>query len=203
MVLRPAFLLALLAASPPAAAQSPAARSGWYLGGGVDVLRFGQVAVSAAEPGAAAELRPSSRAAFHLGAGRTLGDWSIGAELGLAEGHIEARNDVIAIGDLTADVSRYRVAIAVRRALAGVGAGALGLELAPAVDLWTVDGESRVRAGAEGRLVLRVPLGSWELENRLGFGLSGSPIETADIGAVSDERGLRTLTVGVGLRTGL
>jgi hypothetical protein len=52
-------------------------------------------------------------------------------------------------------------------------------------------------------VVLRVPLGSWELQNRLGFGLSGSPIEAADIGDVAEVRGLRTLTIGIGMRTRL
>jgi hypothetical protein len=71
--------------------------------------------------------------------------------------------------------------------------------LAPTLDLWAVDGESRVRAGAEARLVLRVPLGAFELENRIGVGFSGNPIEVTDIGEVSDLRGLRTVLVGIGL----
>jgi hypothetical protein len=48
--------------------------------------------------------------------------------------------------------------------------------------------------------VLRVPLGRVELENRIGVGLSGNPIEATDIGEVSDLRGLRAVFVGVGLR---
>jgi hypothetical protein len=48
--------------------------------------------------------------------------------------------------------------------------------------------------------MLRIPLGAVELENRLGVGLSGNPIEAGDIGEVSDLRGLRTLLVGMGLR---
>ena len=201
--MRPALLLALLAASPPAAAQTHAVHSGWHLGGGVDALRFAHVVVSGAEPGAAAEVRPSNRAAFHLGVGRVLGPWQVGIEAGLAEGHIEARNDVVAISDLTADVTRYRFAIAISRDVASLGAGQLGLELAPTLDIWSVDGTHRTRGGAEGRVVLRVPLGSCELQQRLGFGLSGSPIEAADIGDVADERGLRTLTIGIGVRTRL
>jgi hypothetical protein len=203
MPLRPSLLLALLAASPPVAAQTHAAQSGWRLDGGVDALRFGHVLISDAEPGAAAELRPSHRVAFHVGVARSLGDWGVGIEAGLAEGHIEARNDVIAISDLTADVSRYRLALGVSRAITRVGTGELGLELAPTLDLWSVDGDHRLRGGAEGRLVLRVPLGSWQLEHRLGFGLSGSPLEVGDVGGVAEERGLRTLTIGLGVRTTL
>jgi hypothetical protein len=195
--------LALLAAAPPAAAQVPAVHDGWHLGGGVDVLRFGPVVVSEAAPGVAAELRPSSRAAFHVAVGRSLGPWDVWGEAGLAKGHIEARNEMIAISDLTADVSRHRLAVGVSRRVIAIGAGDLAMELAPTLDLWSLDGESRVRGGAEGRLVLRLPLGSWELENRLGVGLSGSPVETADVGEVAEERGLRTLMIGVGVRTGL
>jgi len=201
--MRPALLLTLLAASPPIAAQNPAGPTGWYLGGGVDALRFAHVVVSAAEPGAAAEVRPSSRAAFHVELGRVIGAWGAGIEGGLAEGHIEARNDVVAISDLTADVTRYRLAIAISRSLVALRGGALGLELAPTLDLWSVDGMQRVRGGAEARLVLLVPLGSWQLTQRLGFGFSGSPIEAADIGDVAEERSLRTLTVGLGMRARL
>jgi hypothetical protein len=201
--MRPALLLALLAASPPAAAQTHAVPNGWHLGGGVDALRFAPVVVSAAEPGAAAEVRPSSRAAFHLAVGRVVGPWDVGIEAGLADGHLEARNDVVAISDLTAGVTRYRLAIAISRGIASIGAGRLGLELAPTLDIWSVGGTHRTRGGAEGRLLLRVPLGSWELQQRIGFGRSGSPIEAADIGDVAEERGLRTLTVGIGVRTRL
>ena len=203
MPLRPALLLALLAASPPAAAQSHAVHNGWHLAGGVDVLRFARVVVSTAEPGAAAELRPTNRAAFHLGLGRSIGPWGVRIEAGLAEGHVEARNDVVAISDLTSAVTRYRLAIALYRPIAAIGTGELGLELAPTLDLWSVDGTGRTRGGAEGRLVLRVPLGSWDVVQRVGFGLSGSPIEAADAGDGAEERGLRTLMLGIGVRTRL
>jgi hypothetical protein len=50
--------------------------------------------------------------------------------------------------------------------------------------------------------VLRVPLGAVELENRVGLGLSGNPIEAADVGETADLRSLRAVVVGVGLRFG-
>ena len=201
--MRPALLLALLAASPPIAAQTQPVHNGWHLGGGVDAVRFAHVVVSVAQPGAAAEVHPSSRAALHLAVGRDLGHWDVGLEVGLAEGHIEASNDVVAVSDLTADVARYRLTIGICRRIAALGAGELGLELAPTLDLWSVDGSDRTAGGGEGRLVLRVPLGSWELEHRLGVGLSESPIEAADIGDVAEARALRTLTIGLGLRARL
>ena len=200
MRLHSSFLLSLLAASPPIAAQMPTEDTGWHLGGGVEVVRFGHVAVSQGAPGVAAEVRPSGRAAVHLSIGRKHGAWNLDLEAGWAGGHVEAGNDALSIQDRTSDVSRYRLAIGFARRLASAGSGAIAVALAPTLDLWAVDGDNRVRAGAEGRLVLRVPLGAVELENRIGIGLSGNPIEATDIGEVSDRRGLRTVLVGVGLR---
>jgi hypothetical protein len=174
--------------------------SGWHLGGGIEALRFGHVAVSDAAPGVAAEVRPSGRPAVHLSVGRTYRAWGLDLEAGWAGGHLEAGNDALSIQDRTSDVTRYRLAIGIARRVAAAGSGFVALALAPTLDLWTVEGESRVRAGAEGRLVLRVPLGAVELENRIGLGLSGNPIEAGDIGDVSDLRGLRTVLVGIGLR---
>jgi hypothetical protein len=51
--------------------------------------------------------------------------------------------------------------------------------------------------------VLGVPLGGVDLENRIGVGFSGSPIEASDLGDVAEERGLWALFVGLGLRAGL
>jgi hypothetical protein len=200
MRLHPFLLLSLLAAPPPLAAQAPADETGWHLGVGVEAVRFGHVAVSQAAPGVAAEVRPSGRPAFQLSVGRKYGAWGVDFEVGWAGGHIEAGNDALSIQDRTSDVSRHRLAVGIARRVAAAGSGTIAIALAPTLDLWAVDGESRVRAGAEGRLVLRVPLGAVELENRVGVGFSGNPIEATDLGEVSDLRGLRTVLVGVGLR---
>jgi hypothetical protein len=178
----------------------PADGTRWHLGGGVEAVRFGHIAVSEAAPGVAAEVRPSSRPAVHLSVGRTYGAWGLDLEAGWAGGHIEAGNDALSIQDRTSDVSRYRLAIGIAWRIAPSGSGVLAIALAPTLDLWAVDGDSRVRAGAEGRLVLHVPLGAVELENRIGVGYSGNPIEATDIGEVSDLRGLRTVFLGLGLR---
>ena len=203
MRLHPILLTSLLATAPPIAAQTPAGHAGWRLGGGVEAVTFGQVAVSQAVPGVAAEVRPSPRTALHLSAGRTYGVWVVAFEAGWAGGHVEAGNDAVSIQDRTSDVARYRLAAGIGRRVAAVGAGHLAIVLAPTLDLWAINGDSRVRAGAEARLVLRVALGPVELENRVGAGLSGSPIQASDIGAVSDSRGLRAVSVGVGLRVGM
>jgi hypothetical protein len=200
MRLHPALLTSLLVAAPPAAAQAPADHTGWCLGGGVEAVRFGHVAVSQAVPGVAAEVRPTGRPAVHLSAGKSYEAWNVELEAGWAGGHIEAGNDVLSIQDKTADVTRYRLAVGIGRRLALAGSGEVSVAVVPTLDLWTVEGATRVRAGAEGRLLLCVPLGSVELENRIGLGFSGSPIDAADIGEVSNLRGLRTISVGVGLR---
>jgi hypothetical protein len=109
----------------------------------------------------------------------------------------------VSVHDLTSDVTRYRLAVAVGRRLVRVGLGAAAVELVPTLDLWSLGGENRSRAGAEGRLVLRVPLGGVELEHRIGLGVSGSPIGIADLEEVGEKRGLRTLSVGLGLRARL
>lgn len=197
------LLIALLAAAPPTAAQTPAVHDGWYLGGGVDALRFGHVAVSEAEPGLAAEVRPSGRGALRLAVGRTVGAWAVSLEAGWAGGNIEIGNDVVSVRDLTSDVTRYRLALPVGRRLTAVGTGRLHLELAPTADVWWVTGDTRARAGVEGRVLLLVPLGAVSLENRIGVGYSGSPIEASDLGQVAEERGLWIFLIGIGLRAGL
>lgn len=200
MRLHPTLLLSLLAATPPLVAQVPPRGSGWSLGIGAETVRFGHVALSQAAPGVAAEVRPSARSAFHASVGRGIGSWGLRLEVGWAGGHLEAGNDALSIQDRTAEVSRYRLAIGFERRVAAAGPGTVVASVAPALDLWSVAGDSRVRAGAEGRLILRIPLGAVELENRLGVGLSGNPIEVGDVGEVSDLRGLRSVMVGVGLR---
>jgi hypothetical protein len=200
MRLHPSLLISLLAAAPPTSAQTPAGHTGWYLGGGVEAVRFGHVAVSAAAPGVAAEVRPSGRRAIHLSVGREYASWGLEFEAGWAGGHLEAGNDALSIQDRTTDVSRYRLAIGVVRKIADAGDGVIGVAVASVLDLWAVGGDTRARAGAEGRLVLRVPLGSVELENRIGVGFSGNPLEASDVGEVSDLRGLQSMFVGVGLR---
>jgi hypothetical protein len=203
MRLHRSLLLSLLAATPPAAAQLPAGHPGWQLGGGVEAVQFAHVAVSQAAPGVAAKVGPSARPAVRLSVGRAVGMWSLELEGGWAGGHIEVGNDVVSVQDRQAEVSRYRLALAVGHRIAAIGAGGVEVALAPTLDLWSVEGDGRPRAGAEARLALRVPLGAVELDNRVCAGVSGSPVEAEDIGEVSDLRGLRTLSVGIGLRFGI
>ena len=155
----------------------------------------------AAEDGA--ELRPSGRVALHLRLIGVSGPWHGAVEADWAAGSIDAHNRIVVITDRSSGVSRYRLALALGRRMVGVGQGALIAELGPAVDLWSLLGEHRIRAGAEGRLVLLVPLAGVQLEHRIGLGISGSPLESSDIGPAARTRPLRTMSVGLGLRLGL
>jgi hypothetical protein len=202
MRLHCSFLLALLAAAPPAAAQT-AAREGWYLGGGVDALRFGHINVVTDDSGLEVEVRPTASLAVHLALSRVAGPWNLSLEAGWAEGHVEAASDDFSIRDLTSSVTRYRLGVTLGRRLAALGSGALSVELAPTLDLWSVPDDHRTRAGAEGRVVVRAPIGALELENRLGFGFSGGPLEEADLGSATEKRGLRSVMIGVGVRAPL
>jgi hypothetical protein len=116
---------------------------------------------------------------------------------------VEASNDAVSIRDRTADLSRYRAALVVGRRLTRVGAGSVSVELEPTLDLWSLDGETRTRAGVQGGLTLRVPFGPLELEQRLVAGLSPSPLVSADVGGEFEVRALRTLGIGLGVRAPL
>jgi hypothetical protein len=192
------LLVLLLLFAGPLPAQSPA---GWTLTVGLDGLRFATAAEDTVTPGGAAvSLRPSGRIGGRVGLQRRIGGWGLGVLLGWAAGEVEASNEAVAIRDRTADLSRYRVALALERRVASVGAGTLAVAVSPGLDLWTVEGNTRTRAGAEAWVALRLPVGRVEVEQRLAFGLSGSPIEQADVGEEFDLRALRTLVFGVGVR---
>ena len=200
---RHALFLVLLAAPGSVAAQAPGAR--WIVTLGVEGMRYGAAAQDTvtAPAGAAADLRPSGRLGVRVALQRALGAWRVGAALGWAQGDVEAGNDVIAIRDRTADLSRYRVAGGVERRLTRLGAGELAAEAGPTLDLWMLDGTTRTRVGAECALALRLPMGTVELENRVAFGISASPLEEEDVGGEFELRALRALEIGVGVRVPL
>ena len=176
-------------------------QTGWTLTAGLDGMRF---AAAAHDPGApptsAVDLRPSSRIGGRLALQHTSEDWRVELGMGWAAGGVEARNDVFAIRDRTANLSRYRLAAGIERRLTGIAAGELALGAGPALDLWSVAGDHRLRLGGIVALVVRLPLGGLALENRLAVGVSGSPLEAADVDGGFESRALRSIEFGVGLR---
>jgi hypothetical protein len=162
---------ALLAVPGELAGQ--AAPAAWTLAAGLDGIRFGAAARDTTAPaGSAVSLRPSGRVGAWVALQRAAGAWRVELALGWAGGNVEAGNEAVAIRDRTADLSRYRVSAGVERTVARVAAGELALTVSPLLDLWSLDGETRLRAGAECRLALRLPLGGAAIENRIGFGMS-------------------------------
>jgi hypothetical protein len=191
------FLIALPAAG---AAQDFPAPSPWTLTVGGDGIRFGPVARDALAPAESAlDLRPSARAGLRATLARAFGGWRVQLEAGWAGGGAEVANETVAVRDKTLDLSRYRIATALERRLAVLGAGELTGALAPALDLWQADGNTRQRFGLEVRLAVRVPLGKLGLENRVALGFSGSPLDAEDLGDGFESEGLRWLAFGVGL----
>ena len=192
--LRTVFLLCLLPSG--LSGQSP-----WSLTAGLDGMRF---AAAARDPGAlpssAVDLRPSGRIGGRLTLQRASGAWRAELGVGWAPGGVEVRNDALAIRDRTADLSRYRVGAAIERRLTGSAAGELALGAGPALDLWSVAGDHRLRLGGVVALMVRLPLGRLALENRLAVGVTGSPLEPADVEGGFEARALRSVEFGVGLR---
>ena len=198
-----AFALTIFA-SRGALAQSTPRDSRWHLSLAAEGLRFSTAAVdTSAPPDLRASLRPTSRAGAQIGLDRAAGPWEAGISAGYAAGQVEIYNRSVKVVDRTAPITRYRLAASVGRALAPVGSGRLVARTGPTADLWAVDGDHRMKIGIETSLALRLPLGPLELENRITLGISGSPIDQADIGGGGATRSLRSLAFGVGLRAPL
>jgi hypothetical protein len=193
------ILPALLAV--PEAVWGQSAPPGWALIAGVDHIRFAAAAgTSEAALDPAVHLRPNGRTGIRVALQRGSRSWRVEVSLGWAGGNVEAANEAVAIRDRTVDLARYRLATGLERLLARPGGGELALALRPTLDLWSLDGENRPRAGAECGLALRLPLGAALVENRIAFGVSGSPLEPEDLDEEFETRPLRAVTLGVGLR---
>ena len=176
----------------------------WHLTLAGEGLRFSRAAVdTSAPPDLQASLRPTSRVGAQIGLDRAFGRWEAGISVGYAAGQVEVYNESVRVVDRTAPITRYRVAAFVGRALTRIGSGRLVARAAPTADLWGVDGDDRLEVGVETSLALRLPLGPLELENRVTLGISGSPIDQADVGEGGATRSLRTLAFGLGIRVPL
>jgi hypothetical protein len=176
----------------------------WTVGFGGAALRFsGGVRDSASPSATSATLRPSGRIEIWAALGRDFGSWEVTLGLGWAQGHAAASNSVISVEDRTSDVNLYRIAPWIGARLLRFGSGTIVLAAGPTFDRWTLQGEDRWRTGGEGRILLRVPLGTLEWENRVSFGISASPITRSDAGEDFVSGSVRVLSVGAGLRFGL
>ena len=196
----PVLLIVLACLAPPAAAQSGAA-PGWRLGVAIEAIRFGESLVDTlSADDTAAGLRPDGRLGVRLALARAFGPWRAELQTGWAAGRIEVGTDVVSLKDKTSRVTRWRLAAGMGRRLGHLGTGEIELAAGPTLDWWQVSGADRVRAGAAAWLALRVPIGRWEMENRIGGGVSGSPLEPDDAGPQFRGRTQVSLSAGVGLR---
>jgi hypothetical protein len=192
----------LLVAPTPGSAQ--AALAGWELGLLLESVRFSRGLVdAAAPPDVAAGLRPASGTEFALSLARSGTVWRGEVTAGWAGMRPQADNESVAVLDRTTRLTRVRLGATMERRLFGIGAGTLNLGIGPTLDWWRVVGDDRVRLGGAALVALRLPLGSWALENRLGLGVSGSPFLPEDAGETYETRNLVGVTLGVAVRAPL
>lgn len=191
-------LLALWAL--PLSAQAP--DRGWalYLGIARDAFTGGSSDTSTIA-GTDVEVTPAPRIAIATGLTRQAGAWEFGLELGYTSGGLRASTDAIRIDDRSNDVTRFRAALSVGRRLARSGPVSVLLLASPGVDYWESEGIStRTTVALRGGLVLRIPFGRVDFENRLLAGIGGSPFRREDIPPGGKVESLRTFSLGAALR---
>jgi hypothetical protein len=193
---------AVLVLPSPGSAQT--AEPGWALGVLLESVHFSRGLVDAAAPSdIAAGLRPSSGTSISVALVRRGAAWRGELIAGWAGMRPQADNESVAILDQTTRLTRFRLGAALERRLCGIGTGSLALGAGPTLDWWRVVGEDRVRFGGAAVAALRLPLGTWALENRFGLGSSGSPFVPDDAGESYETRTLVSVTWGVAVRAPL
>ena len=176
----------------------------WRLGVLVESLRFSRALVDGSVPSSeAAGLGPSGGVGVGVGLVRAGASWRAEVVAGWAGARPQAGNASVAITDKTTRLTRWRLGAALERRLCAVGGGMLALGVGPGLDWWRIAGESRVRIGGQAALGLSLPLSGWELENRLGLGVSASPLVPEDVGPEFETRALVSLVLELVVRAPL
>jgi hypothetical protein len=176
----------------------------WWLGASIETLRYSRALVDGGAPSSeAAGLRPSGGVGVGITLARAGRSWRAEVTAGWAGVRPQADNASAALIDKTSRLTRWRLTAAAERRLCAVGGGMLGLAAGPAVDWWRIAGESRARLGGHAAVALRIPLADWELENRLGVGVSGSPFVPEDAGTEFETRALVSLFLAMVVRAPL
>jgi hypothetical protein len=190
--------------APAAVSAQAVAPSRWELGGLLELVHYSRGLVDAAAPSdIAAGLRPASGSGLAVTLARNSAVWRGELAAGWAGLRPQADNESVAVLDRTTRLTRVRLGAALERRVLGIGTGSLALGAGPTLDWWRVVGDDRVRFGAAALAALRLPLGRWALENRLGLGFSGSPFVPEDAGETYQTRTLVTVTLALGLRAPL
>ncbi|HEY9442260.1 MAG TPA: hypothetical protein VIQ25_03365 [Gemmatimonadales bacterium] len=201
----PPYLIAAILAIPVTGSAQVVPSPGWELGVLLESVRFSRGLVDAAAPSqdAAAGLRPASGTSIALTLARGGAAWRGELVAGWAGMRPQADNASVAVLDRTTRLTRWRLGAGLTRRLLGIGAGSLNLGAGPTLDWWRVIGEDRVRFGGAALAALRLPLGTWAVENRLGVGVSGSPFVSEDAGETYETRTLVSVTLGIVVRAPL
>jgi hypothetical protein len=201
----PPCLIAAILAIPVTGSAQVVPSPGWELGVLLESVRFSRGLVDAAAPSedVAAGLRPASGTSIALTLARGGAAWRGELVAGWAGMRPQADNASVAVLDRTTRLTRWRLGAGVTRRLLGIAAGSLNLGAGPTLDWWRVIGEDRVRFGGAALAALRLPLGTWAMENRLGVGVSGSPFVSEDAGETYETRTLVSVTLGVVIRAPL
>jgi hypothetical protein len=191
-------LLALWAL--PLAAQVP--DRGWALHLGVARDAFsGASSDTSTISGTDVEVTPAPRIAIATGVTRQAGPWEFGLDLGYSSGGLRASTEDLRLEQRTNDVTRFRAALTVGRRVARSGPVSLVLLASPGVDYWETEGIStRTTMALRGGLVLRIPFGRVDFENRLLAGIGGSPFRREDIPPEGKIETLQTFSLGAALR---
>jgi hypothetical protein len=204
MRLRQWLIAAALLAAPLTGTAQAVAAPGWELGALLESVRFSRGLVDAAgPPDVAVALRPSPGASIALILARGGPIWRGELVAGWAGMRPQADNESVAVLDRTTRLTRMRLGAGLERRLFGIGSGSVAVGAGPTVDWWRVIGEDRIRVGGAALAALRLPLGTWALENRLGLGISGSPFVPEDVGETYETRTLVSVTLGVAVRAPL
>jgi hypothetical protein len=197
-------LIAAVLVIPSTGSAQAVAGHTWELGVLLESVHFSRGLVDAAAPSdIAAGLRPSSGTGISAALARGGAAWRGELMVGWAGMRPQADNESVAVLDRTTRLTRFRFGAALQRRIVGIGTGTLALGAGPTVDWWRVIGEDRVRLGGAALAALRLPLGRWALENRLGLGLSESPFVPEDAGERYETRTLVSVTWGIAVRAPL
>ena len=191
----------LLIAAPPLAAQS--ADRTWSIAATASLTGFRGAALDTTVDGGIA-VRPSQGLALDLALARRWGPWALSIGANYLPTHIEAVSSDVAVQTRTESLDRVRLAILVGHRVAQVGSARFELRAGPVLDNWSTEGsDGRTTAGGQLQLALQLPVGGMTLENVMGFGWSPGPFREEELPAGYRREGLRTTTVGMGIKVGL
>jgi hypothetical protein len=105
------------------------------------------------------------------------------------------------VEDHTGDLIRLRARLLLGHSVWGNTVVRLLAAVGPAVEHWTAsDFSDHTTFSGHVGVILRIGQGKLSYENRLFFGLGGSPFQAIDVPAPARRESLKTWSLGAGLR---